>query len=91
MAFFLVKNLVSDSTTKKWSLAGTLNFGRYGHGAIFDGEQFLVLGGYGEVKSEYCTLQGKNVTCQSHIVDFLYWRYYPEIFLVDDTYGENCE
>ena len=86
-----MKNLESDSITKSWSLAGTLNSGRHGHSAVFDGEKFLVVGGYDDVEAEYCKLEGKNITCENHIVKFFYWRYYPEIFLVDDTYGDTCE
>ena len=75
---------------KTWSLAGKLNFGRYGHAAIFDGESFLVVGGFDVIKNEVCTLdEDKNVTCKAQLSTLFYWRYYPEIFLVDDTYGDD--
>ena len=71
-------------------MVGTLNFGRYGHGAVFDGERFIVIGGADYLKSEWCTLQDKNITCEAQPAYLSYVRYTPEIFLVDDTYGDDC-
>ena len=35
-----------DAETGAWSEIGTLAIGRQGHGAIFDGNKFLIVGGY---------------------------------------------
>ena len=77
--------------------AGTLKHGRQGHGAIFDGEKFLIIGGRKEpslttdsVKNEVCTLEGSSMTCveQSTALDNYYW--YPELFLVAKDYGKDA-
>ena len=72
---------------------GTLIYGRHGHGAIFDGEKFLIIGGMksggGAVNNEVCTLEGSKMTC----VDLSTWldRYdYPELFLVADNFVNRC-
>ena len=81
-----------DAETQIWSKAGDLKNGRRRHGAIFDGEKFLVLGGEkgtsGPVKNEVCTLSGTSMTCEeapNALEDYLT---YPELFLVT---GDFCK
>ena len=76
--------------TLTWSLAGSLKQGRYGHGVIFDGVQFLVIGGAGNMKTEVCSLNGKTITCTLQENGLIDYAYYPELFLVDNSYGNDC-
>ena len=49
-----------DLATTTWSKLGDLKTGRRGHGVIYDGHVFLVVGGWGDRKTEKCTLSGKE-------------------------------
>ena len=75
--------------------AGTLNYGRYGHGAIFDGEKFLIIGGIkdvaGAIKNEVCTLEGSTMTCFEQRTALEGYFYYPELFLVADDFGKEVK
>ena len=72
--------------------AGTLNYGRFSHGAIFDGEIFFIIGGWvdggGAVKNEVCTLEDSTMTCveQSTALE----EYLPELFLVAHDFDTRC-
>ena len=35
--------------------------------------------------------KSKSLTCEETNAGFTLWRYFPEIFLVDDDFGENCQ
>ena len=76
-----------------WQKAGNLRYGRKGHGAIFDGEKFLIIGGLtrggGEVKNEVCTLKDSTITCIAQSADLSGYANYPELFLVADDYGKD--
>ena len=72
--------------------AGNLRHGRRGHGAIFDGEKFLIIGGHdvsGEVENEVCTLKGSRMTCIAQSTATYGYANYPELFLVDEDYGKD--
>ena len=75
---------------RTWSLAGKLNQGRQGHGVIFDGDQFLVIGGHGTHKTESCIPNGETVTCTLVGEALNDYVYYPELALVADDYGNDC-
>ena len=80
-----------DEVTQTWSLAGKLKSSRSGHGVIFDGSNFLVIGGYENQKTENCVLEGTVMTCieqESPALDN--YRAYPALFLTDNNYGDNC-
>ena len=62
---------------------------RYGHAVIFDGLQFLVVGGFGDFKTENCVPNGTTVTCTEQQLRLNNY-YYPELMLVDDSYGKDC-
>ena len=82
-----------DAETTTWSEAGTLVTGRYAHGAIFDGEKFLIIGGRGSLKNEVCTLNNATMTCTEQSTTLEDYAYYPELFLVEENYGKdwnNC-
>ena len=79
-----------DAATTTWSIAGSLITDRDGHGAIFDGEKFLVIGGTrGSLKNEVCTLDNAKMTCTAQSTTLDYYRDYPELFLVGENYGKN--
>ena len=78
-----------DAETTTWSKAGTLVTGRSGHGAIFDGEKFLIVGGVGSLKNEVCTPVDKTMTCVEQSITLDSYRYYPELFLVGENYGKD--
>ena len=79
-----------DAETRKWSLAGTLKQARHGHAVVFDGDQFLVIGGYGDRKTENCVLTGDTISCTEQQNELHGYYYYPELMLVDVNYGEDC-
>ena len=75
--------------------AGTLNHGRQGHGAIFDGEKFLIIGGkvsraLEAVKNEVCTLEGSAMTCVEQSTALAKYADYPALFLVVEDYGKDA-
>ena len=79
-----------DAITLKWNLAGKLKTSRHGLSVIFDGSQFLVIGGFGfrNEKTENCTPNGTKVTCADQQVGK--YRFYPELILVGDDFGNDC-
>ena len=69
--------------TQRWSQAGSLNNGRHGHGAIEQGNSFLVVGGWGTYPTEKCTVKANGeVQCENLRPDLFNYRYYPELFFV---------
>ena len=78
-----------DEETTTWTQAGTLVAGRYGHGAIFDGENFLIVGGKGTFKNEVCTLKDEKITCVAQSTTLENYNYYPELLLVEENYGTD--
>ena len=79
----------------KWSSIGSLVSRRYGNGAVFDGNYFLVVGGkrtYDDrdpIKTEKCTLNGSTMTCQEQQPELEKYVKYPELFLVAEDYCKN--
>ena len=80
-----------DAVTRTWSLAGSLKQAREGHAVAFDGKQFLVIGGVGDLKTENCTPNRNTITCTENQSPGLNnYSYYPELLLVADNYGNDC-
>ena len=52
-----------DAVTRTWSLAGSFNKARSGHAVVFDGNNFLVIGGLGTFKTEKCVQNSTRITC----------------------------
>ena len=48
-----------DEVTRIWSLAGELIDDRHGHSVIFDGSNFLIVGGEDNKKTENCVLEAE--------------------------------
>ena len=92
-----VKNVFKTAFSNKSNFftrkkVGTLVNARFGHGAIFDGEKFLVIGGYdggNQPKNEVCTLNGSTMTCVEQSTTLDAYKYYPELFLVAEDFGKN--
>ena len=79
-----------DASTLTWAKAGELNYARYGHGAIYNGERIIVAGGAGNKKTESCSVDENGiVNCieQAPTLDD-YWAY-PEMYLVDDAFCKD--
>ena len=49
-----------DFATSNWTKLGDLNTGRDRHGVIYDDQVFLVIGGFGNYKTEKCSLSGTS-------------------------------
>ena len=79
-----------DAITRKWSLGGYLKQARNGHAVVFDGTQFLVIGGEGYQKTENCVPNGDTITCTEQKLELGYYTDYPELMLVDDDFGNDC-
>ena len=80
--------------------AGTLKHGRYSHGVVFDGEKFLVIGGFYRdpmmdgkhpTKNEVCTLEGTRMTCVEQPTYMDEYNNYPELFLVGKDFGKDVD
>ena len=77
--------------TRQWSLSGKLQNGRDGHGVIYKGSSFLIVGGYGALKTEECVLNGTVMTCTEQRSPALdNYVYFPALFLTADNYGDDC-
>ena len=74
----------------RWFLAGKLQKDRFGHGVIYDGASFLVIGGYGDLKTENCVLEETFFACSEQGPSIYNYAYYLGIFLTHDNYADNC-
>ena len=81
-------NVIARMTMQgSWSISGQLNTARRGHGIIFDGEYVLVIGGVsGSPKVEKCLLEDGVVMCTEQDPALTDYYYYPELYLVPDSY-----
>ena len=72
--------------TKSWTEVGHLNMKRRGHGAIFDGSELAIIGGYEAHSIEHCAQnQGRYecfVTEQVKKFDFTNYVFYPELAII---------
>ena len=73
-----------DTATRKWSVAGSINTGRFQANTIFDGSSVLVVGGEGLMKTEVCKLDETGIffTCIEQDPILQDYKFYPELFLV---------
>ena len=70
--------------------AGTLKYGRKGHGVIFDGEKFLIIGGSPSINNEVCTLTGSTMTCVELLATSDNYNWHPDLFLVAADFGKDA-
>ena len=73
----------------RWTQAGELKEARYGHNVIYDGTHLLVVGGYGNLQTEICSIESNMVNCTSQSPELTEYAYYPELFLVTDSFCKN--
>lgn len=78
-----------DTVTTQWSSFGTLANSRKWANVIFDGEVFLIVGGYGTIGTDKCTPTDSKLVCESISPKLLNYQAYPELFLVDTDFGKN--
>ena len=72
-------------------LAAPWKQARGGHSVVFDGFQFLVIGGEGYVKTENCVPNGTTITCTEQQLGLGTYSAYPEFMLVDENYEKDCQ
>ena len=80
------------ATVEPFFRAGFLVNGRHGHGAIFDGQKFLIIGGYIDgdpVMNEVCSLQDSRMICIEQPIDMEGYYEFPELFLVAEDFSKN--
>ena len=65
-----------------------MNSAREGHNVIFDGAQFLVIGGDGRYQTEKCTLANDQMTCAEQNPELNNYVDYPELYLVPSAFCE---
>ena len=72
-----------------------MKWGRQGHGAIFDGEKILIVGGEPhhasrkEIKNEVFAVGGATVTCVEQSTTLAKQNGFPELFLVPEDFGKD--
>ena len=67
-----------------------MNTPRRGHGVIYVDEQFLVVGGGGLYNNENCQLTQGEVTCTKQSTSLNNYAFYPELYLVESDFDQNC-
>ena len=78
-----------DGITRQWSLVGTMNTPRHGHGVITmnANSAFVVAGGVGNMPIEKCTQTGNDaITCEDTDVNLYHYEHYPALFIVDNDF-----
>ena len=72
-----------DPIQNRWTKLGNLKVGRSGHGVIQNGNEFIVIGEYGENKpTESCALNGQSMTCATREPSLSNFYEYPELMLM---------
>jgi len=79
-----------DEKTRSWTQVGNLFHRRRGHGAIVTNGVMLVIGGRLHEPSERCEFNIDG-TMNCHIQDPVLndYRYYPEMYVVEDNFCKN--
>ena len=82
-----------DVSTKKWSQAGTLNQGRWGHGVVVRSNDFVIVGGCGyycgSMTTERCEMQNDQMVCATVKPKLSGFSRYAETMLVDENFCVN--
>ena len=81
--------LALQEKTWTWSSFGKMKTSREGHGVIFVGDRFMLIGGYGTKKNEACFLKNDQFSCKQVASSLKDYVYYPILYLVDGTY-KSC-
>ena len=77
-----------DAQTYQWSKIGQLNTPRNYHAAIAIDDEFLIVGGAGEYKTERCSMLETNgeLVCMDQEPTLSFYYRWPELFLVESSY-----
>ena len=75
-----------DIPTTAWSKLGKLKSGRHGHGVIYDGKAFMVIGGNGSYKTEKCLLSGTSITCTEQTPTLENYDITPALIMVPEDF-----
>ena len=78
-----------DTIERTWTYAGSLASWKAGHNVIFDGNDFLVIGGNSN-PTQLCSLEDKTLDCIELSSELTNYTFYPELFLVDKNFGRDC-
>ena len=81
-----------DTIKMKWEKVGSLETPRQGHNVIYDGQKMIIVGGWGQegFNSEVCSHGADNsVSCKSQPPKLTMYTFYPELFLVPNTFCQN--
>ena len=70
-----------DPIENSWTKLGNLKVARYGHGVIQVDNEFIVVGGRGNLPTESCKLNGQSMKCTTREPQLLNFAYYPELML----------
>ena len=76
--------------SNKWTKLGHLQNARHEFGVIEVGNSYIVIGGQDEKKTETCQLVNSTVSCVEREPTLEEFREYPELFLVDSTFADQC-
>lgn len=84
-----------DAATTTWSMAGELKVARSFHGAIFNGDAFIIAGGSRKwdetddpaaYPTEHCSTNNGSVNCVEKAPILQYYANYPEMNLVPESF-----
>ena len=76
-----------DYGTKAWSQVGLLNAGRIGHGAVFDDQAFLIVGGTSAKSTEVCEFSGAALSCRDQAPILTGYYGYPELIEISEEFS----
>ena len=75
-----------NPASETWSESGEMKQARMRHNVIYNGEDFIVVGGEARMATETCTLKNNKFQCVEHEPTLDLYRDYPELFLVEDSF-----
>ena len=68
-------------------LCGQMQKDRFGHGVVYDGASFLVIGGYGDLRTENCVLEEAFFACTELGPSIYNYAYYLGLFLTHESWA----
>ena len=84
-------------TNLLWSVAGEMMALRRAHNVVFNDNGFLIIGGRNYLDkendhsrpTEKCIIQNDTISCTTQAPTLTYYEYYPELFLVPETFCKD--
>ena len=77
---------IASINSSKWTPIGDLLYARYGHSAIINGNNILVVGGQGTFSTEIWSMKENELYLHLTEPKLNNYYRYPELFLVDSDY-----